>query len=855
MSGAEQSAAYVRENSFDLLRGWQKAAYEEYFRVARRDFLLVATPGAGKTTYALTVAARLLALREVAAVTVVTPTEHLKYQWAQAATAFGIAIDPSYRNAQGRAGADFQGVAVTYAQVAAHPALHRQRTESRRTLVIFNEVHHAGDALSWGDAIREAFEPARRRLALTGTPFRSDANPIPFVSYVPEADGVKRSASDFVYGYGPALADGVVRPVIFLAYSGEMHWRTRAGDEITATLGTPMTKDQVTQAWRTALDPAGEWIQRVLEAADRRLTEVRRAMPDAAGLVIAGDHETARAYAALLRRVSGVRPVVVLSDDPTASRKISAFASSTDRWMVAVRMVSEGVDVPRLAVGVYATSVSTALFFAQAIGRFVRVRRRGETASVFLPSVPVLLGFAAELEAERDHVVRALSRDPEAELAEAERSRDTPDFEVLGKSFEALAASATFDRVLYDGGEFGTATEAGSLEEEDYLGLPGLLDPDQVAVLLRKRQSRQLTARSAAAAAPLSPAPVPAPAASAPVPSAPARRAGSVGTGRYREPRRAGRAAQGAQRPGRCLEPPDGTAARGDPRRAAAGVRRPGDPAGVRGADPRPDRDDQEMGPVPALILALLRRHWFKVRTRAGGPRRTDALTRYRGCSTRRSEVMSADASAARTLREEPPAVPAATPGPLTGDPAALGLPCFVAGSVSLGLALVGVVPATAIGAALPIILTATSIGLFLATIWSASLGQTAVASVFGIFGGFWLSYAVLVIGLTHNWFGVAPASAQAAQELFLVAWLVVMVMLTLAMLRLPLAFTAVFFLVDIALLLVFLGVNQTSTGLLKAAGYVVLVFAAIGVYLYFNTATIATGGRPVPLGRPVLHD
>ncbi|HZZ54394.1 MAG TPA: DEAD/DEAH box helicase [Trebonia sp.] len=505
------------DGSFDLLRGWQKAAYEEYFRVTRRDFLLVATPGAGKTTYALTVAARLLALREVAAVTVVTPTEHLKYQWARAAMAFGIAIDPSYRNAQGRAGADFQGVAVTYAQVAAHPALHRQRTESRRTLVIFDEVHHAGDALSWGDAIREAFEPARRRLALTGTPFRSDANPIPFVTYVPEADGVKRSASDFVYGYGPALADGVVRPVIFLAYSGEMHWRTRAGDEITATLGTPMTKDQVTQAWRTALDPAGEWIQRVLEAADRRLTEVRRAMPDAAGLVIAGDHETARAYAALLRRVSGARPVVVLSDDPTASRKISAFASSTDRWMVAVRMVSEGVDVPRLAVGVYATSVSTALFFAQAIGRFVRVRRRGETASVFLPSVPVLLGFAAELEAERDHVVRALSRDPEAELAEAERSRDTPDFEVLGKSFEALAASATFDRVLYDGGEFGTATEAGSLEEEDYLGLPGLLDPDQVALLLRSRQSRQLTARSAAAAAP---APGPAPAVSAPVRSA-----------------------------------------------------------------------------------------------------------------------------------------------------------------------------------------------------------------------------------------------------------------------------------------------------------------------------------------------
>ena len=526
MSVPDESPRSVLDNDFSFLRGWQKDAYEEYFRVTRRDFLLVATPGAGKTAYALTVATRLLATREIAAVTVVTPTEHLKYQWAQAAARFGIAIDPSYRNAQGRAGADFRGVAVTYAQVAAHPALHRQRTENRRTLVIFDEIHHAGDALSWGDAVREAFEPARRRLALTGTPFRSDANPIPFVTYVPEPDGAKRSASDYVYGYGPALADGVVRPVIFLAYSGEMHWRTRAGDEITATLGTPMTKDQIAQAWRTALDPSGEWITRVLEAADKRLTEVRRGMPDAGGLVIAGDHETARAYAALLRRVSGERPAVVLSDDPTASRKISSFAASEARWMVAVRMVSEGVDVPRLAVGVYATSVSTALFFAQAVGRFVRARRRGETASVFLPSVPVLLGFAAELEAERDHVLHAASRDPEAELAEAARRRDLPDGEFEGRSFEALRASATFDRVLFDGGEFGTATEAGSPEEEDFLGLPGLLEPEQVAVLLRKRQAAQLTARSAAARS--AAAPVPA-AASAPS-AAPAPAAAPVST-------------------------------------------------------------------------------------------------------------------------------------------------------------------------------------------------------------------------------------------------------------------------------------------------------------------------------------
>ncbi len=488
----------ARPDLLRTLRAWQKDAYAAYFRGAQRDFLLVATPGAGKTAYALTVAAELLARREVSAITVITPTEHLKHQWAQAAHRMGIALDPAFTNAQGQASADYAGVAVTYAQVAAHPALHRQRTGSRRTLVIFDEVHHAGDALSWGEAVRVAFEPATRRLALTGTPFRSDTNPIPFVTYQRGTDGSLRSSSDYVYGYGPALTDGVVRPVIFLAYSGEMRWRTRAGDELAGTLGAPMTADQLAYAWRTALDPDGAWIMRVLEAADRRLAEVRRGMPDAAGLVIATDHADARAYARLLTQITGTRPVVVLSDDPAASTKIGRFSASADRWMVAVRMVSEGVDIPRLAVGVYATSVGTALFFAQAVGRFVRARRRGETASVFLPSIPSLLGYAAELEAERDHVLHqpGEAEPDERELDEAQRRRDTPDELDLGP-FQALEASAHFDRVLYDGNEFGV-----SAEEEDFLGLPGLLEPDQVSMLLRNRKSgRAAAARTGTAAA------------------------------------------------------------------------------------------------------------------------------------------------------------------------------------------------------------------------------------------------------------------------------------------------------------------------------------------------------------------
>ena len=487
------------------LRAWQRTALARYLAAGPRDFLAVATPGAGKTAFALRVAAELLADRTITHLTVVAPTEHLKYQWAEAAAAVGIALDPGFRNSAGGTASDYTGIAVTYAGVAAHPLLHRARTENRRTLVVLDEVHHAGDARSWGDAIKEAFEPAARRLTLTGTPFRSDDNPIPFVDYTPDAEGALRSRADHSYGYAEALADGVVRPVVFLAYSGVSSWRTSAGEEMTARLGEPLTAEQTARAWRTALDPGGEWVPAVLAAADRRLTAHRAGgMPDAGGLVIASDQTTARAYAAILTEVTGRAPAVVLSDEAGSSERIARFSASEERWMVAVRMVSEGVDVPRLAVGVYATSASTPLYFAQAIGRFVRSRRPGETASVFVPSVPVLLGLASELEAQRDHVLgtphRAEEQWNDEELAAANRQQDEPGEDE--PSFTALGANAELDQLIYEGTSF-------SADEEDYLGLPGLLEPDQVRTLLHQRQKEWITRsgrRAPAVAAPTAPA-------------------------------------------------------------------------------------------------------------------------------------------------------------------------------------------------------------------------------------------------------------------------------------------------------------------------------------------------------------
>lgn len=479
------------------LRGWQRRALVKYLSAEPRDFLAVATPGSGKTTFALRVVAELLRSRTVEQITVVVPTEHLKMQWAQAAQRYGIFLDPRFANTNPQTSPDYHGVMVTYAQVAAHPTLHRVRTEQRKTLVVFDEIHHGGDAKSWGEAIREAFSDATRRLALTGTPFRSDDSPIPFVTYETGADGVRRSQADHTYGYAEALADGVVRPVVFLAYSGQARWRDSAGEEHEARLGEPLSTEQTARAWRTALDPAGEWMPAVIAAADQRLRQLRSHVPDAGGMIIASDQTAARAYAALLTKLTGEAPTLVLSDDPGSSARISEFADSNSRWLVAVRMVSEGVDVPRLSVGIYATSASTPLFFAQAIGRFVRSRRPGESASIFVPSVPNLLMLASELEAERNHVLGEPHRESLDDPLDGDPAlRTQTEKTELDKGFTSLGADAELDQVIFDGASFGTAAPAGSDEEADYLGIPGLLDAAQMRALLHRRQDEQLQKRA-----------------------------------------------------------------------------------------------------------------------------------------------------------------------------------------------------------------------------------------------------------------------------------------------------------------------------------------------------------------------
>jgi uncharacterized protein len=190
---------------------------------------------------------------------------------------------------------------------------------------------------------------------------------------------------------------------------------------------------------------------------------------------------------------------------------------------------------------------------------------------------------------------------------------------------------------------------------------------------------------------------------------------------------------------------------------------------------------------------------------------------------------------------------------PPGGDPAWLALPSLVVASVAFGMALIGYVPTASIGPMLPIVIAA-SVGLLVATIWAAVIGQSPQAGIYGIFTGFFLSEAMLDLGVTHGWFGITPASIPETTKLFVIAWMVIITMLVLATVRLPVVYPVVFALVDVSLLLYLLSIIQSSANLAKAAGWVVMAFAGVTAYLFLGSASHATGGREFPLGRPVLH-
>ncbi len=385
------------------LRDWQTRAVAAALTHRNPDFLATATPAAGKTRFALRIAHQYLADRAATRVLVICPTNHLRTQWAAAAGLCGIQLDPALTNEQACEARDYHGAVVTYQQVCLAPEVFRRACRSRPTLLIFDELHHAGDGKDWGNALREAFGEAAFRLALSGTPFRSDNNPIPFVHYE-----CGESRADFAYGYSEAIRDGVCRPILFPSYEGELTWLS-GGREHRATFEDGLRADRQRERLKTALLQE-TWLGPVIADAHGELTRLRKQeQPDAGGLIVAMNQEHARQVAELVGRVTGTRAEVAVSDDPAASKTIDTFAQhKKQQWLVAVNMVSEGVDLPRLRVGVYATNVLTEMYFRQVVGRFVRMQDglpRPQRACLYLPKDATLVHFAKQIKAERDHVL------------------------------------------------------------------------------------------------------------------------------------------------------------------------------------------------------------------------------------------------------------------------------------------------------------------------------------------------------------------------------------------------------------------------------------------------------------------
>jgi superfamily II DNA or RNA helicase len=400
--------------TFDI-RPWQAQALNAFNENQHRDFLCVATPGAGKTTFALVAARQALAERhDISRVVVVVPSAHLREQWADAAARLGLILDTAHDDLSTHS----HGCVTTYQSVASKPDVFRSWADS--AFVIFDEIHHAGDDKTWGEALLAAFSPAPQRLSLSGTPFRSDTTAIPFVRY--RGDELE---IDYEYGYAQALKDGgVVRPVHFTRLDGHMEWIDTDGEFNAFSFAESLNTSRVQQRLNAALDPKGNWLSNAIARAHAHLQYVRRNEPSAGGLVICVDHAHAKTVASLLRKL-GTQPTIVLSDDNDASKKILEYAKSDSEWIVAVRMVSEGVDIPRLSVGLFATSTTTELFFRQAVGRIVRMSKKASTAMMFIPNDPRIVAHAHNMAESRVH---SLKKDDVVE----------DDFEPLMPAFDSV---------------------------------------------------------------------------------------------------------------------------------------------------------------------------------------------------------------------------------------------------------------------------------------------------------------------------------------------------------------------------------------------------------------------------------
>lgn len=400
---------------------WQDKA-AELFHTAKGhpDFLVTACPGSGKTKLAVRLARDLLDAGIIRQVIVVAPTRRVRDQWISAAVEYGIDLESDIDGSE-----EAHGAAVTYSRMANAAERLHVLTHRTSTLLIADEIHHAADhpKAKWGEALQLAFEYAVRRLLLSGTPFRTDGTRIPFITY----DGNGMAIPGYSISYGTAVTRSITRPIRFEVMDGTGEWM-RGATRFAATART-VTEKERSGLLRSLYDPQGKWIGSMLQAAHDELLRQREEKPNAGGLVVASGIAEAKAYARAMSARLG-RPVPVVHDNNELDNGavIDAFRDGTDPWIVAVNMISEGVDIPRLTTLVFASDTLTEMWFRQVVGRITRQDGDLITASMFIPAVPELVALAGRVEDESETGLR----DAEAELRNrAEDEQREFDFDIV----------------------------------------------------------------------------------------------------------------------------------------------------------------------------------------------------------------------------------------------------------------------------------------------------------------------------------------------------------------------------------------------------------------------------------------
>ena len=401
------------------LRRWQetgKSTFATWLDSKRstKTFTAAVTTGAGKTVYGSELAALLFASSDIRQVIIAVPSTVIASQWQATMKRYPVPFR-----------------IVTYGWILKNQSAFQELMHRRnKVLVIFDEIHHAGEGNAWGDLVYLAAD-ARYRLMLSGTPFRDDEAKLPFVRY--ENHELR---ADFVYSYGEALKDGHVRPLHFLPYDtiGDAAWKLSEAIE-GGTFAGSTDRSKNMKALNTAISPRSQWLKTIIQDAHHRLNDLRRSMPDAGGIIMCRDQAHAREVAVLVKSVTDTNPVLAISDNPESDAHIEQFRDAHDCWLIVVKKGNEGLDIPRLRVGVWATNITKRLTFLQFVGRICRQRVVGahEPAYLYMPLLPELVRFAFNMEQMGLHTLEEA-----AAAEERERARRTASV----SQFEPIDAQA-----------------------------------------------------------------------------------------------------------------------------------------------------------------------------------------------------------------------------------------------------------------------------------------------------------------------------------------------------------------------------------------------------------------------------